>query len=176
VRLEALLRNGHWGALRLGITRQGLAGQLGPPESWDATDTERDAQARGVPVAGWALSQVLKFGLIEFHFPEDLAGRCIRIFCDDFEALGQPQTGSLRVDPWGMPEGATQPAIAARLQGEGMAPTVEPFPWDPQQSRLLLPSGAALGFTTDPSYFAPGTTQGAGRLFCFVVEDPSATP
>lgn len=172
VSLGPLLREGHWGAIRPGITRQVLVRKLGQPSRWQQSMAELRAAQAGTPIAGWALSEVLIFDGVEFHFPEEPAGRCIRIFVDDIDALiGAGKR--LRVDRWGLSEGMTELALQAHLAAAGLVAERRPFPPAPRQIRLVLPSGARLGLTDDPSFFAPGTPDEGHRLFC--VEVPSGS-
>ena len=65
----------------------------------------------------------------------------------------------------------TELALHAHLAAAGLRFERRPFPPAPRQIRLVLPSGARLGLTDDPSFFEPGTPAGGHRLFC--VEVPS---
>lgn len=168
--LGSLLRDGHWGALRPGISRQALVRKLGQPTRWQQSMAELRAAQAGTPIAGWALSEVLHFDGIEFHFPEEPAGSCIRIFTDDIDAL-DGSGERLRVDRWGLSEGMTEVAVCDHLSAAGLTTERRPFPPAPRQIRLVLPSGARLGLTDDPDFFEPGTPEAGHRLFC--VEVPS---
>ena len=86
--MEHLLRDGHWGKLRCGLSRQALVRILGAPARWQRSTAELQAMAAGTPVAGWALSEVLHYDGFEFHFTDQPTSRCIRLFCDDLDALG----------------------------------------------------------------------------------------
>ena len=164
VTLDTLLREGCWGPIRLGVARQFLVSRLGQPDGWIASDTEHTLRGRGQPIAGWALSEQLVFGGIEFHFPPDPAGRCTQIFCDDLDALG---SGSgLRVSAGWLREGLSLARVCAQLDAAGLTHEQRPFPTAPHQIRLVLASGVRLGLVDDPSFFE---TPGQGmRLFCVV--------
>lgn len=166
--LEGLLRDGHWGQLRPGISRQAAAKILGVPPRWQRSTAELAAIRAGTPVAGWALSEVLQYDAVELHFTDDPASRCIRLFCDDLDAL---RAGTvLPVDPWGLSEGMTEAAVLARLAQAGLSVSRVGFPQAPRQIRLVLESGARLGLTDDPEFFEPGTPEAGHRLFCVEVE------
>ncbi|MFT4975186.1 MAG: hypothetical protein ACI8S6_001073 [Myxococcota bacterium] len=169
VSLGGLLRDGHWGALRPGISRQVLVRQLGMPTRWQQSMAELRAAQAGTPVAGWALSEILVFDGVEFHFPEHPRSQCVRIFIDDLDALGGSR---LPVDRWGLSEGMTEQALRVHLATEGLSAERRLFPPSPRQIRLVLPSGARLGLTDDPSFFEPDTPPAGKRLFC--VEVPQA--
>ncbi len=166
--LESLLRAGHWGQLRPGISRQAVAKILGVPPRWQRSTAELAAIRAGQPIAGWALSEVLQYDAVELHFPESPAGRCVRLFCDDLDAL--PAGEILRVDPCGLAEGMTEAAVMARLSQAGLTATRIAFPPAPRQIRLVLESGARLGLTDDPAFFEPGVSPAGHRLFCVEVE------
>ena len=170
VSLEDLLRRGHWGKLRPGLSRQALAKILGVPPQWQRSTAELQALRAGTPVAGWALSEVLRYDHFEFHFTDDPASRCIRLFCDDLDALGSGE--QLRVDPWGLSEGMTEAAVLAHLSAAGLSAARQRFPPAPRQIRLVLDSGARLGLTDDPEFFAPDAPGSGQRLFC--VELPAS--
>ena len=124
--------------------------------------------AAGTPVAGWTLSEVLIYDGFEFHFTDQPASGCIRLFCDDLDALG---SGSqLQVHPWGLTEGMPEAALAAKLSAAGMGFERIVFPHAPRQLRLVLDSGARLGLSDDPEFFEPGTPEMGPRLFCVEVE------
>jgi len=166
--LETLLRDGHWGQLRPGISRQAAAKLLGVPPRWQRSTAELAALRAGTPVAGWALSEVLQYDAIELHFTDDPASRCIRLFCDNLDAL---HTGTiLPVAPSGFSEGMTEAAVLAQLARAGLSATRVAFPPAPRQIRLVLESGARLGLTDDPAFFEPGTPGAGQRLFCVEVE------
>ncbi len=167
VSLEALLREGHWGQLRPGMSRQLVVQRLGAPPRWQRSTAELRALRAGTPIAGWALSEVLHYDGIEFHFTDALSSPCIRIFCDDLDALGAGR--ALTVDPWWLREGMTESAVVAALSAAGLPAQRRPFPLAPRQRRLLLPSGARLGLTDDPAFFAPGTAPEGHCLFCVEV-------
>jgi len=170
--VERLLRDGHWGQLRCGLSRQALVRILGVPVRWQRSTAELQAMAAGTPVAGWALSEVLHYDGFEFHFTDQASSRCIRLFCDDLDALGGGS--QLRVDPWGLTEGMPEAVLAAQLSSAGLAVQRCAFPHAPRQIRLVLDSGARLGLTDDPAFFEPGTPQVGPRLFCVEVEAASA--
>ena len=168
--LETLLQKGHWGKLRTGISRQAVVRILGQPTRWARSTAELQAMAAGTPVAGWALSEVLQYDGVEFLFTEDVASACIGILADDLDALrldGRPP-----VDAWGLSEGMAEAAVMEKLSSAGMSPSREPFPMAPRQIRLVLPSGARLGLTDDPSFFEPGTPAAGHRLFCVEASGP----
>jgi len=167
--VEELLRRGHWGPVRPGISRQVLVRQLGIPAAWLVTDAERLAESKGIQLAGWALSPILKYGGVEFHFGEAPEGSCWMIFCDDLQAL-EGATGSVRVDPWWLVEGMPEDALSAHLAKADLPFERHTFPWDPKQIRFHLPSGAALGLTEDADFFDHGTVHGPQRLFSFIVQ------
>ena len=124
--------------------------------------------AAGTPVAGWALSEVLIYDGFEFHFTDQPTSGCIRLFCDDIDALGRGS--QLQVQPWGLKEGMPEAALAAQLTAAGMGFQRAVFPHAPRQLRLVLDSGARLGLTDDPEFFEPGTPEKGPRLFCIEVE------
>ena len=159
--LPALLRDGGWGDLQPGITRQQLVERLGPPGDWMVSDTEHRARQRGAPVPGWTVSAILRYGgSMEFHFPEDdRAGRCWMVFCDDLDSLTAPFSSA-----W-LHEGMTLAAACARLDREGLAWRQAPFRPDPQQLRLIVGSGVRIGLSADGSFF-DGPDSGAHRVFC----------
>ena len=166
VSLLSLLRDGSWGGLRLGMTRQDLVRKLGMPTRWSVSDTEHEARRRGVAVAGWALSPLLVYSAVEFHFPEDPAGGCWMIFSDDLDALRRPDS-LLHVLPAGLSEGMSEDSIHTLLSSEQISFHREPFPPMPDQIRLRMHSGACLGLTSDPEFF---DSKGYGyRLFCVEV-------
>lgn len=168
VSVERLLRDGHWGQLRCGLSRQALVRILGVPRRWQRSTAELQAMAAGTPVAGWALSEVLHYDGFEFHFTDQPASRCIRMFCDDLDALGEGS--QLQVHSWGLTEGMLESALVARLSAAGLTSQRRVFPQAPRQLRLVLESGARLGLTDDPSFFEPGTPEQGPRLFCVEVE------
>ncbi len=139
------------------------------PAAWMVTDAERLAESKGIQLAGWALSPILKYGGVEFHFGEAPEGACWMIFCDDLEAL-EASAGAVQVDPWWLVEGMTEDALTAQLAKAELPFERRAFPWDPKQIHLHFPSGAALGLTEDADFFAPGTVSGPHRLFCFTVQ------
>lgn len=170
VSLHALLRDGHWGALRVGMSRQELVAALGVPARWLRSDAEVAALRRGLPVAGWMLSPILHYGGMEFHFPEDPAGRCWMIFTDDLPALHlrhqnpRPPDERLHISPGWLAEGLEEAAVCAHLSAAGLSCTRAPFPPAPSQLRLCLASGVRLGLASDDDLFeAPGH---GPRLFC----------
>lgn len=171
VQLLTLLRTGAWGALRVGMTRQDAVLRLGQPTGWTLSDHEARLRGQGVAVAGWALSEILRFGAVEFHFAPSPAARCWLIWCDDLDSLDRP--GVLRVKPMGLSEGLPLAAVVALLANEGLAGVVGPFPSQPDQVRLTLPSGAQLGFSSDPEFFERGAEPGQ-RLYAVGVEAPAA--
>jgi hypothetical protein len=171
VQLLTLLRTGAWGTLRLGMTRQDAVLRLGQPTSWAMSDHEARLRGQGVPVAGWALSEILRFGAVEFHFAASPASRCWLVWCDDLDALDHP--GVLRVRPMGLVEGAPLADVVARLAEAGLAGVVVPFPSHQDQVRLVLPSGAQLGFSSDPEFF-DGPAQPGQRLYSVGVEAAAA--
>ena len=166
--LEDLLRDGHWGQLRPGISRQAAARILGVPPQWQRSTAELVALRAVTPVAGWALSEVLQYDAIELHFTDDPTSRCIRLFCDNLDAL--PTSAALPVDPAGFSEGMTEAAVLAQLAHVGLSAARIGFPPAPRQVRLVLESGARLGLTDDPAFFEPGTPAAGHRLFCVEVE------
>lgn len=173
VSLEGLLKDGHWGMLRPGVSRQALVRKLGVPLRWQQSMAELRARQAGTAVAGWALSEILFYGGMEFHFPEAPRGGCIRMFTDDIDALGGGER--LRVERWGLAEGMTETAVIEHLAAAGISALRRPFPPAPRQIRLVLPSGARLGLTDDPGFFEPGSVSGAGhRLFCVEVPQLSS--
>ena len=173
VSLEGLLKDGHWGMLRPGISRQALVRRLGVPGRWQQSMAELRAHQAGTPVAGWALSEILFYGGMEFHFPEGPRGGCIRIFTDDIDALGAGPV--LRVDRWGLAEGMAESVVSEHLAAAGLLAVRRPFPPAPRQVRLVLPSGARLGLTDDPGFFEPGSGgDGGHRLFCVEVPQLSS--
>lgn len=126
---------------------------------------ELRAMQQNIPIAGWAFSEVLAYGGVEFHFPENPHGGCVRIFSDDLDAL--PTSEPVRVDPWGLSEGMPLPAVEKHLTDNGMSFVNRPFPPAPTQIRLVLPSGVRLGLTCDSSFFdAPIEDSTVHRLFC----------
>lgn len=159
--LPTLLEQGRWGHLRLGVSRQVAVGVLGQPDAWQRTALDDQAEARGQKVAGWALSEVLRYGAVELHFPEDPRGGLRMIFSDDLDALAPG------VDAGGLVEGMPLPQVQAWLDARGLAWRLQPFELAPGQLRLVLDSGARLGLVDDDAFFeAPG--QGP-RLFCVEV-------
>lgn len=164
VQLLTLLRTGAWGTLRLGMTRQEAVLRLGQPTGWTMSDHEARLRGQGVAVAGWALSEILRFGAVEFHFAASPAARCWLIWCDDLDALDLP--GPLRVKAMGLSEGLPLAAVVALLARDGLAGDVVPFPSLPDQVRLSLPSGAQLGFSSDPEFFDGPAL--AGHRLCSV--------
>jgi len=165
--MQRLLREGHWGALRPGISRQALVKRLGQPTRWERSMAELQALRSGTPVAGWALSEVLVFGAVEFHFPEHPQGRCLRIFVDDLDALGSEPP--LAVDRWVLKEGLPEAALRLHLDTAGLRYERTDFPPAPSQIRLMLESGVRIGLTDDLSFFEPGTEAAGHRLFCVEV-------
>ena len=162
--IRELLQRGRWPGIALGMTRQQLVRSLGVPCRWQSSDAERQVQRGGRRIAGWALSELLIFGGMEFHFPEDPAGGLERIFCDDLDRLGIPGRAVL-IDPWVLREGMTEAQLTSTLHGAGLDFTRSAFSMAPDQIRLTLESGTQLGLTVDASFF-DGPPVAGQRLFC----------
>ncbi|MCB9779189.1 MAG: hypothetical protein H6742_11550 [Alphaproteobacteria bacterium] len=156
--LATLLRTGRWGHLRPGVSRQVLVAHLGQPDRWQRSLAEDRAEQAGLSIAGWALSEVLFFGGMEFHFPEDPAAGCFMFFCDDLDRLAAPfERGWLA-------EGLPTAQVTAQLDRMGLSWTIEPFSRAEGQRRVVLDHGVRLGVVDDPAFFG-GEGEGE-RLFC----------
>ncbi|MEL6345239.1 MAG: hypothetical protein AAFV53_19185 [Myxococcota bacterium] len=156
--MKTFLAMGGWSRVQPGLTRQQVVAQLGWPQTWMFSNTERGAKQRGEPQPGWVWSPLLRYGAVEFHFGVDPNDICWMIFCDDLDRISTP------FHPNWLSEGMLLRDVCGYLDEAGLRWERRPFRPDPDQIRLILDSGVHLGFSKNQDFFhGPGRGH---RLFC----------
>ncbi len=134
IELEAFLRTGEFGPVRMGMSRDELLRLLGEPERLGGA-------SRRHPVP-----PIWRYGDVEFHFVPE-TGLLGLVFADGFEvprgALG------LALEPGWLRGGLPLQAGLERLVEAGLPHALRVPDYDPGQVVLELESGVLLGFVVD---------------------------
>ena len=131
VSLKELIESGHFGPLRLGMSRKQIEGFLGAPDDWSAGPRK------------FSRASILKYGDVEFHFdPRD--GSLWLIHLEQFDA---PSGGkSVNLDPWVIRPSLTLSEMEERLSHSGIRYQVtDQADWD-EYKCVVADAGVKLIF------------------------------
>jgi hypothetical protein len=145
VSLLPLLRDGTFGPLRIGSSREAVTSFLGRPSALS-----------GIRLTPSGPDAILKYGDFEFHFSTPSGRHLTLIHADVFTGPGSTIASPSRVslDSWVLRASLTHHDFIATATDVALSWRALPHP-DPELTVLGTPVGAQVGFYTDPSAGEP---------------------
>jgi hypothetical protein len=134
VSLKELIESGHFGPLRLGMSREQVEGLLGAPDDLSVGSRK------------YSQACILKYGDVEFHFDPRGGG----LWLIHLEQLDSPSAGkAVNLDPWVIQSSLTLPEMERCLSLSGITYQVtEHADWEDYKC-MVAGAGAKLIFDGD---------------------------